>query len=600
MGYKYKKQKYNPTYTMSDPVQPQQVQTAHLAGQWGPGGSQPSSASIDGTHSPLDTTIVESEIAEEDAFQSNPQLAMGPGYSVDPATLHRQLTNLSYHDVSSMSDLYNQSGAFGPAVGQGWAASVPSLAMGGGYQQGNPTSMDSPIGPPLNSILSRSLSDSNMSTSTSRRGSISVTTELLGTLSMTGRDNVALLQPTGRSSRRGSLIPPPAPLRNAGRAEKLAEDVNGGWSFVPHGFIPVLFPSHVAANAEVIQTIQKYGGVFPTISRMKASEEDISAGQAKSTSQSKESSSVPTEPTEVYNLQKPRKPPRPANSFILYRRAKQDEVMKSNEGMTNNEVSRLIGQMWANEDAEVKELYKAKAEDAKRLHNLTFPDYKYAPRKPAVRSKKGNEAKKRSISEDTPDYRIPESGRQSYSYASGHTSRNDLTEDIRSPSPLSPGTGRGGRGGPAAQHHKWSGSETALYSPPYAGYFQQGPVTYQYPTYQHLPYQPQQYQDMELSTDPNYRGRRSFQYPMPAATPHAYGYSGYVPGHPSHDANNMAVRSHSAPPQRPGHLGTYPPPPAGSYGMPPQQQHQHTQPPPRPYTYQYHPSSVPGQWDHGQ
>ncbi|KAI9092165.1 high mobility group box domain-containing protein, partial [Phlyctochytrium arcticum] len=72
---------------------------------------------------------------------------------------------------------------------------------------------------------------------------------------------------------------------------------------------------------------------------------------------------------------------RPANSFIIYRREKQDEVMRANEGITNNEASRLIGQMWANEPTDVKEIYKKKAEDAKRLHNITFPDYKYAPRK---------------------------------------------------------------------------------------------------------------------------------------------------------------------------------------------------------------------------
>ncbi|KAI8821001.1 high mobility group box domain-containing protein, partial [Fimicolochytrium jonesii] len=72
---------------------------------------------------------------------------------------------------------------------------------------------------------------------------------------------------------------------------------------------------------------------------------------------------------------------RPPNSFIIYRTEKQDEVLRLHEGITNNEVSRVIGRMWAEEPQSVKDEYKVKAEEAKRLHTMAFPDYKYTPRK---------------------------------------------------------------------------------------------------------------------------------------------------------------------------------------------------------------------------
>ncbi|KAJ3008188.1 hypothetical protein HKX48_008716, partial [Thoreauomyces humboldtii] len=490
MVYKYKKQKRDPSYHMSEQDQQQELQKqqlqnlhaehqknsryqlpSHIRASGGVGGgtaqpspwkvgvgSQPSSASLDGRLSPLDDTVVEAEEPEfDDALDgpgpmristSRPGGAGGASsYTLDPAQLHRQLSDLThYPPTQDMSTMYSPQANFNenPA----WA-SVPSLMSGTGsgvpdsdgfssQSQSNPNQPTLDL-PNLSSMLSRSLSESGMSQSTSRRASVSVTTEMLGTLSMAGRDNVALLSsPVGRNSRRGSLIPPPAPLRMAGSPQDLQEHGSGapqsnvtltnsnsitfgsgkpkldegGWLFVPKGFVPVFFPAHVASNAEAMSSFQKLGAVFPTTSptatsgdsaRSQSYQTKMHHSPAISDISSPSILSTHAEPTAVYNLQKPRKPPRPANSFILYRRAKQDEVMKSNEGMANNEVSRLIGQMWANEQAEIKDLYKSKAEEAKRLHNLTFPDYKYAPRKPAKPKKSTEGGKKRSASVERSD-----------------------------------------------------------------------------------------------------------------------------------------------------------------------------------------------------
>ncbi|KAJ3175066.1 hypothetical protein HDU87_006463 [Geranomyces variabilis] len=597
MYKKFKKAKYSDQYLMRD-IQPTQT--------WAPG-SGPSSASLDGTHSPLDETIVETETGD-DSFDGNapmPNMST-PGYAVDPTALHRQLTSLSYHGASDMTGVYPpQSQQYQPpqaqAGAEGWAASEPSLAGYSSHDQ-------APAEPrQISTVLSRSLSDQSMSQKASRRGSVSQTAEMLGTLSMSGRDNAAFLAPTGRNSRRGSLIPPPAPLRTAGpphlslfdpsnatlgdssALDREDKQPQGGWSFVPHGYMPVIFPAHVAANAEILQIIQKHGGVFPTVSQSRpAAAEESEDSQNKSATHSKESS-VGTTEQEVYNLQKPRKPPRPANSFILYRRAKQDEVMKSNEGLTNNEVSRLIGQMWANETAAIKDSFKAKAEEAKRLHNITFPDYKYAPRKPLKLKKLSTveSGKKRSISEGSPDYRFPESSRQSQQ-TSGQASRADLTEEQRSLSPRSPGTRN------AQPPYKWQagpfnpGEGQHMYAVPYPGYLQ-NPT---YPVYQPVLYQ-QAYHDMDLAAGgPAYREGRAFQYPV-QQSPHSYAYPAYIPApsHPSHEAPGMAVRAQSAPPTR-LHPGIYQQPPPGLYM--PSQHYQQPQQAPRPYPYSFH--ATPGQW----
>ncbi|KAJ3155280.1 hypothetical protein HDU86_004370 [Geranomyces michiganensis] len=582
MYKRFKKAKYADQFMTNIQVPPTQT--------WAPG-SGPSSASLDGTHSPLDETIVETETGDDFDVQA-PMPAISStsaGYAVDPTALHRQLTSLSYQGVNNMSGVYPpQRAQYQPSEVQGWAVSDPSLA---GYPTQGPPS-DQPL--PVTTIMSRSLSDQSMSQKPSRRGSMAQTTEMLGTLSMGDRDN-AFLAPTGQTSRRGSLIPPPAPLRTAGPPqlslfepsnmpltqptafEYDGKRPNGGWSFVPQGYIPVLFPAHAAANAEILQMVQKHGGVFSTVSHTKAApKEDGRNSREKSTSKSKESSVVPaeTEPNSQPKVRKP--PPRPANSFILYRRAKQDEVMKSNDGMANSEISRLIGQMWINESPEVKELYKAKADDAKRLHNITFPDYKYAPRK-QVKGKKQStveSGRKRSMSDGSPDYRFPESSR-----TSGRASRADLTEGQRSPSPHSPRSksGQNWHAGPV------NPGEGQMYAVPYPGYFH--PPAAAYPAYQ-----PVMYQQAYHETDTAYREGRAFQYPV--QSPRLYGYPGYIPAppHPSHEGAGMVVRAQSAPPARP-HLGAHPQHLPGGYGMP-MQQYQLPQQMPRQYSYH----ASPGPW----
>ncbi|KAJ2083895.1 hypothetical protein H4R24_000425 [Coemansia sp. RSA 988] len=79
---------------------------------------------------------------------------------------------------------------------------------------------------------------------------------------------------------------------------------------------------------------------------------------------------------------KPKRTPRPANAFILYRKAKQAEVIRDNPGVSNKDVSCIIGNMWKSEDPAVQDKFREQAELEKKRHKEMHPNYKYQPRKP--------------------------------------------------------------------------------------------------------------------------------------------------------------------------------------------------------------------------
>ncbi|PVU94406.1 hypothetical protein BB561_002563 [Smittium simulii] len=85
--------------------------------------------------------------------------------------------------------------------------------------------------------------------------------------------------------------------------------------------------------------------------------------------------------TRATKANKAKRTPRPPNSFILYRKDKQEDVIKTNLGVSNKEISIIIGKMWKSESPETKEKYKNLAENEKNKHKKLYPDYKYQPRK---------------------------------------------------------------------------------------------------------------------------------------------------------------------------------------------------------------------------
>lgn len=84
----------------------------------------------------------------------------------------------------------------------------------------------------------------------------------------------------------------------------------------------------------------------------------------------------------------PARIPRAPNSFMLYRKHRCKEIAASNPSLDNNGVSLLLGKMWRNETPEVRESFVALAKEAKRVHQLMYPHYRYSPRLPKAKSPK--------------------------------------------------------------------------------------------------------------------------------------------------------------------------------------------------------------------
>ncbi|KAL7790734.1 mating type protein MATa1 [Trichoderma ceciliae] len=78
---------------------------------------------------------------------------------------------------------------------------------------------------------------------------------------------------------------------------------------------------------------------------------------------------------------KPAKIPRPPNAYILYRKDRHNIVKAANPGITNNEISQILGRAWNQESREIRQKYKEMSEEIKLALLEKYPDYQYKPRK---------------------------------------------------------------------------------------------------------------------------------------------------------------------------------------------------------------------------
>ncbi|KAI7597939.1 hypothetical protein KC346_g14459, partial [Hortaea werneckii] len=85
--------------------------------------------------------------------------------------------------------------------------------------------------------------------------------------------------------------------------------------------------------------------------------------------------------------------PRPRNAFILYRQHHQAQVVAQNPGLANPEISKIIGEQWQNQPPEIKNKWKALAEEEKLRHQQQYPTYRYQPKRNGRRN---------SLSSETP------------------------------------------------------------------------------------------------------------------------------------------------------------------------------------------------------
>ncbi|CAH0046399.1 unnamed protein product [Clonostachys solani] len=86
---------------------------------------------------------------------------------------------------------------------------------------------------------------------------------------------------------------------------------------------------------------------------------------------------------------KEKKIPRPPNAYILYRKERHNLVRDAHPGITNNEISQVLGAAWNAESREVRQKYKEMSDKIKKALYEQHPDYQYRPRKPSEKKRRG-------------------------------------------------------------------------------------------------------------------------------------------------------------------------------------------------------------------
>ncbi|CAG8625030.1 3201_t:CDS:2, partial [Funneliformis mosseae] len=169
------------------------------------------------------------------------------------------------------------------------------------------------------------------------------------------------------------------------RVQDLYEQNKGTLYFIPEGFEPVLVPND--AKAQTVTNLlenAKPVSAAPNVPRMLPDTDvrlpsfALPCGVA----------GPPPKATSSNAKTKVKKPPRPPNAFILYRRAKQPGIVARHQGITNNEVSKEIGRMWHEEPAEIRQKFQRMADAAKQEHMKKYPEYRYRPRRPQERKRR--------------------------------------------------------------------------------------------------------------------------------------------------------------------------------------------------------------------
>jgi len=169
------------------------------------------------------------------------------------------------------------------------------------------------------------------------------------------------------------------------RVQDLYEQNKGTLYFIPEGFEPVLVPND--AKAQTVTNLlenAKPVSAAPNVPRMLPDTDvrlpsfALPCGVA----------GPPPKASSSNAKTKIKKPPRPPNAFILYRRAKQPGIVARHQGITNNEVSKEIGRMWHEEPADIRQKFQKMADAAKQEHMKKYPEYRYRPRRPQERKRR--------------------------------------------------------------------------------------------------------------------------------------------------------------------------------------------------------------------
>ncbi|GAA5936229.1 uncharacterized protein JCM15063_002750 [Sporobolomyces koalae] len=84
------------------------------------------------------------------------------------------------------------------------------------------------------------------------------------------------------------------------------------------------------------------------------------------------------------------RPPRPMNAWLLFRTAQVKRLQDANpaERRAQGQLSKVIAELWKSAPPETKRAYEALAKEKKEEHARIYPDYRYAPRGKATKTRR--------------------------------------------------------------------------------------------------------------------------------------------------------------------------------------------------------------------
>ncbi|KAH9891133.1 hypothetical protein C8Q73DRAFT_112026 [Cubamyces lactineus] len=82
--------------------------------------------------------------------------------------------------------------------------------------------------------------------------------------------------------------------------------------------------------------------------------------------------------------------PRPRNAFMIFRSAYCANVKESQVEHDHRMISKILGEVWQNLEAEKKDYYKRLAAEEKEAHRVMYPNYRFSPQQRTEKAKKRN------------------------------------------------------------------------------------------------------------------------------------------------------------------------------------------------------------------
>ena len=79
---------------------------------------------------------------------------------------------------------------------------------------------------------------------------------------------------------------------------------------------------------------------------------------------------------------------RPMNAFMVWAKTERRRLAMTLPGMPNSEVSKILGGLWKRLSDEEKSKYRSESESIRKQHRSEHPDYRYHPRRRAMKSAK--------------------------------------------------------------------------------------------------------------------------------------------------------------------------------------------------------------------